>query len=138
MQALFTTRPAGRAASVLLVDDDTDLRRLYGHRLQADGYKVFDAADGPQALTAAARAPSLILLDFRMPGMSGLEVLRRLKGDGSTACLPVVMLSSEGDPEVMAACQALGAIAWWSKHDLLPAELSRRVGELLAVSTLSA
>jgi CheY-like chemotaxis protein len=121
----------GRPVSVLLVDDNPDMRTMYGSRLVADGFEVLLAADGPQALAAARRPLSLILLDVRMPAIDGLEVLRRLKGDGTAAEVPVVMLSNESDPAAMAACQAMGAIAWWSKCELVPAELCRRVRELL-------
>lgn len=104
---------------------------MYCRRLQADGHQVLTAADGPQALEAASAAPSLILLDIRMPGMSGLEVLRRLKESVGTAGLPVVMLTNESDADVMAACLALGALDWWSKFETSPGTLSRRVGELI-------
>ncbi len=118
----------GRQVSILLVDDDPDMRTMYGRRLLADGFDVLFAADGPQALAAATCQLGLILLDVRMPGMGGLEVLRRLKG---AADVPVVMLSNESDASAVAACRALGAVAWWSKCDLVPAELSRRVRDLL-------
>src|SRR5689334_7345294 len=84
----------GRPAHVLLVDDDPDIRALYGGRLRADGFEVSVAADGRQALAAAAGPPTIILLDLRMPGMDGLEVLDALKRNANTAAVPVVMLSN--------------------------------------------
>jgi len=117
--------------SVLFVDDDPDMRAMYGCRLQADGFDVRFAADGSQALDAARRPVGLILLDVRMPGMGGLEVLRRLKGDAGMAGVPVVMLSNEGDAAVAGRARDMGAVAWWSKIEVVPAELSRRVSELL-------
>ncbi len=121
----------GVPASVLLVDDDPDMRTMYGSRLRADGFEVVFAADGPEALSAARRPFGLVLLDVRMPGMGGVEVLRRLKDDAGAAPVPVVMLSNEGDAATMSACRAMGAVAWWSKFEVMPAELSRRVRELL-------
>lgn len=121
-----------RPARVLLVDDDPDIRAMYGGRLSADGFDVSFAADGRQALAAVAGSPTIILLDLRMPGMNGLEVLDRLKEDAATAAVPVVMLSNECDPAVMATCVETGAEAWWNKSAIVPAELSRRVRELLA------
>jgi CheY-like chemotaxis protein len=120
------------AARVLLVDDDPDIRALYGGRLCADGFDVSLAADGCQALAAAGGPPAIILLDHRMPGMNGLEVLGRLKENATTAAVPVVMLSNECDPAMQATCVRRGAVAWWRKSGLMPAELSRRVRELLA------
>jgi CheY-like chemotaxis protein len=120
-----------RPMSVLFVDDDPDIRTMYGVRLRADGFHVRFAADGPEALDAAARQPDLVLLDVRMPGMDGLEVLRRLKGDAGMAAVPVVMLSNEREEASVRRARAMGALAWWTKLDVVPAELSRRVGELL-------
>lgn len=118
--------------SVLLVDDDPDMRTMYGRRLMADGFEVRFAADGPEALDAANRSLDLVLLDVRMPGMDGLEVLRRLKGDAGMAGVPVVMLSNEREESSVQRAQAMGAAAWWTKLDVVPAELSRRVESLLA------
>jgi CheY-like chemotaxis protein len=117
--------------TVLFVDDDPDIRTMYGGRLRADGFHVRFAADGPQALDAAERQPDLVLLDVRMPGMDGLEVLRRLKGDAGMAAVPVVMLSNEREEACVSRARAMGALAWWTKLDVVPSELSRRVGELL-------
>jgi CheY-like chemotaxis protein len=117
--------------SVLFVDDDPDMRTMYGGRLRADGFEVRFAADGPAALDAATEALDLVLLDVRMPGMDGLEVLRRLKGDAGMARVPVVMLSNEREEKAAHRAQAMGAVAWWTKLDVVPAELSRRVGVLL-------
>jgi len=117
--------------SVLFVDDDPDMRTMYGGRLRADGFEVRFAADGLAALDAATEALDLVLLDVRMPGMDGLEVLRRLKGDAGMAGVPVVMLSNEREEKAARRARAMGAVAWWTKLDVVPAELSRRVGVLL-------
>ena len=114
---------------VLLVDDDPDIRAMYASRLAADGFEVLLAADGSQALAAAAHPLRLILLDVRMPGVGGLEVLHRLKALAGT--VPVVMLSNESDESIAAACRTMGAVAWWSKCGMAPSELCRRVRELL-------
>lgn len=105
---------------------------MYGGRLRADGFEVRFAEDGPAALDAATRSLDLVLLDVRMPGMDGLEVLRRLKGDAGMAGVPVVMLSNESEETSVQRARAMGAVAWWTKLDVVPAELSRRVGALLS------
>ena len=120
---------------VLLVDDDPDMRMLYGGRLLADGFDVRLAADGPEALRGANRSVDLVLLDVRMPGMDGLEVLRRLKDDAGMAAVQVVMLSNEREESSAGRARAMGAAAWWTKCDVVPAELSRRVGDFLGCST---
>lgn len=121
----------GHPISVLFVDDDPDMRTIYGGRLQADGFDVRFASDGPEALDAATRPLDLVLLDVRMPGMDGLEVLRRLKDDAGMAEVPVVMLSNEREEASVRRARAMGAAAWWDKLEVVPAELSRRVGDLL-------
>jgi CheY-like chemotaxis protein len=119
-----------------VVEDDPALRLLYSRRLQLDGLEVLTVGDGPQALAAASSVGlGLILLDVRMPGMSGLEVLRQLKREVTSARVPVVMLSNECDGDVIASCLAMGAIAWWSKVDVGPGELSRRVHDLLTLAS---
>jgi CheY-like chemotaxis protein len=125
-------------ARVLLVDDDPDVRAMYGGRLGADGFEVSFAADGWLALAAASRPLAIILLDLRMPGLNGLEVLGRLKENADTAGVPVVMLSNDSDPVTRAACVRTGAVAWWSKSALVPGELSRLVRELLGASEVPA
>jgi CheY-like chemotaxis protein len=120
-----------RPPSVLFVDDDPDMRTMYGGRLRADGIEVRFAADGPAALDAATGPLDLVLLDMRMPGMDGLEVLRRLKDCAGSATVPVVMLSNDHEQTSVERARAMGAVAWWTKLDVVPAELSRRVWELV-------
>jgi CheY-like chemotaxis protein len=132
------TEGRGHRARVLLVDDDPDVRAMYGSRLCADGFEVSLAADGWQALAAVDSRPAIILLDLRMPGKNGLEVLDELKRNAGTANVPVVMLSNESDPATMATCARTGAVAWWSKSALPPAELCRRVRELLGADQVVA
>jgi CheY-like chemotaxis protein len=67
--------------------------------------------------------------------MDGLEVLRRLKDDAGLAAIPVVMLSNEREESSALRARAIGAAAWWTKCDVVPAELSRRVGDFLGCST---
>ena len=114
------------------MDDDPDMRTMYGCRLRADGIEVRFAADGPAALDAATAQVDLVLLDVRMPGMDGLEVLRRLKGRSGSAAVPVVMLSNEHEETSVQRARAMGAVAWWTKLDVVPAELSRRVWDLVS------
>ncbi|MEO5987168.1 MAG: response regulator transcription factor [Candidatus Limnocylindria bacterium] len=81
---------------LLLVEDDSALRKALGFSLSREGYDVALAVDGEGALEAG-RNPGLdlILLDVMLPGMSGIEVLRVLRRDGVTT--PVIMLSAKGD-----------------------------------------
>ena len=82
-------------ARVLIVDDEAGIRELCRVNLVLAGYDVVEAADGLAALEQAAAAkPDLIFLDVLMPGMSGWEVLERLRADDATKDVPVVMLTA--------------------------------------------
>lgn len=81
--------------TILAVDDVPQNTRLLEAVLTAHGYTVVTASSGPEAIERAKMdAPSLVLLDIEMPGMTGYEVCRRLREDNATAFLPVVMLTS--------------------------------------------
>jgi two-component system, OmpR family, alkaline phosphatase synthesis response regulator PhoP len=81
---------------LLLVEDDPTLRQALAFNLTREGYEVASASDGEAALEAARNERlDLILLDVMLPGMSGVEVLRVLRGEGVTT--PVIILSAKGD-----------------------------------------
>lgn len=85
---------------VLVVDDEENIRQLLAQELSAAGYQVLEAGDGLEAVNRARRdRPALIILDMMMPQMSGLDALRVLKGDPSTADIPVLVLSVMEDRE---------------------------------------
>src|SRR5262245_24292472 len=99
-------------AEILLVDDDAMSRRVLGQLLSAAGYKCRVCKDGFEALDIIhARAPSLLLLDFDMPGPNGAEVLRRLRSDHnpSIAQIPTVMLTAHGSEQSEVSCLQAGA-----------------------------
>ena len=80
---------------VLIVEDHPLNRELTEAILERAGYEVQGAEDGETALASvAARRPDVILLDVELPGISGLEVARRLKGDPATRTIPVVALTA--------------------------------------------
>ncbi len=90
----------GRAAEplVLLVEDSFAIRDAFTILLEESGYRVLPAADGPEALElAAGDRPDLVLLDMGLPGMDGLEVVRRLKADPATAKVPVLAITGRDD-----------------------------------------
>ena len=86
------------APSVLLVEDEPAQREVLAYNLQAGGYQVRQARDGEEALLLVAEEPpDLILLDWMMPLVSGLEVCRRLKTRAETRGIPVIMLSARSE-----------------------------------------
>lgn len=99
-----------QASTVLVVDDEPNLRRLLGQFLKIYGHQVMEAENGPKALKLLEQAPvDLVLLDLTMPGMTGIEVLTHIKTNPELAELPVVIVSAETDFKNIAACIRLGA-----------------------------
>lgn len=101
---------------VMLVDDDETVRLIGRLALQRGGLEVFDYASGPQALEALPTVqPDLMLLDVMMPGMSGLEVLSRLRTMSPWAQLPVVFLTARFTPSDVADYLSRGALDVFAK-----------------------
>ena len=120
--------------AILIVDDEPDVRKVVRSVLEADGYQVAEAADGPAALTllnsvGGPRGPQLVVLDVMMPGIDGIEVCRQIPHDR----MKVLMLTARDDAETREAAEAAGADRYMTKPfsavDLLDA-----ARELLAIS----
>jgi PAS domain S-box-containing protein len=107
----------GGQTRALVVDDDPHVRPVLVRLLQRHGIRAADAGDGYGALAAVeAERPDVILLDIQMPGLDGLEVLRRLKGRAETADIPVIILSANDlSDSARAQGLALGADAYLEK-----------------------
>ncbi len=90
----------GGDVTVLLVDDEDQLRRVMRDLLERDGYDVIEAADGVEALDQVDRhAPDIIVLDLNLPGLDGYGVLSHLRSRAATAEIPVVVLTARGDED---------------------------------------
>jgi diguanylate cyclase (GGDEF)-like protein len=86
------------AIKILVVDDEADIRDVLRITLEAEGYEVAEAQNGEEGLKAAQSKPfDLVLLDYKMPRLTGLEVCREIKKDILLRHLPVVMLTGKGD-----------------------------------------
>jgi CheY-like chemotaxis protein len=109
------TKPS-QGGTVLVADDEPEVVDLVRMMLEWEGYTILAASDGEEAVTRAqADQPDLILLDVRMPKMSGLDVLNQLGADPATADIPVIMLSVVTTyPDVRAALDR-GAVAYLPK-----------------------
>jgi adenylate cyclase len=118
---------------VLLVEDDPLVAEMYKLRLEIDGLSVTIAGDGETALKLARElVPDAVLLDIRIPRLDGLTVLELLRQDADgPARVPVLMLTNFSDPETVARGRSLGADGHLVKAETTPAQLSRRVLELI-------
>jgi CheY-like chemotaxis protein len=105
---LSTTHQRRERPLVLLVEDQSDLRRLYAEQLTLSGFDVIEAEDGAQAIANTTdRAPDVVLMDLSLPGIDGWEATRRLKHDDRTAHIPVVALTAhDGAGELERATRA--------------------------------
>ncbi len=122
-----STATVAPGARVLIVDDDPVMRRLTTRALQNDGYVLTEATNGREALEVMRReTPDLVILDFVMPELDGLDVLRALRADPATVSLPVLMLTSQSDEGSTRAGFDAGATDYLTKPFSSP-QLSARV-----------
>ena len=101
---------------ILIVDDEPGLVDLVKGWLESKGYAVFSADNGEDGLKAAReKDPTLIILDISMPGISGFEVLSRLRSEPDTRFTPVIMLTQKRETESMMRAQDLGTTDYLMK-----------------------
>ncbi len=116
---------------VLVVEDELDLAELLRFNLEQEGYAVAIAGDGETAIEMVRRErPALIVLDLMLPGLSGLEVCRRLRGDPATTSVPVVIATAKTSEADRVIGLELGADDYVSKP-YSPRELVARVRAVL-------
>jgi two-component system phosphate regulon response regulator PhoB len=131
--ATITTPPVAHGETVLVVDDEPDMVDLIRLALKGDGYRIETAFDGQAALRRLhEQRPALVLLDWRLPGMDGLEVCRRLRADADVALseIPVVLVTGMSGSENVAAGFDAGVSDYLTKS-FSPAYLRSRVRDWL-------
>lgn len=115
----------------LVAEDDRDIRELVTAKLTGAGYRVIAVGDGTAALNAIReQLPDIALLDVMMPGISGLEVIGRLRTDERTAAVPVILLSAKSQDFDVETGIASGAVDYIVKP-FSPRELVERVEAVL-------
>ena len=127
------TRAGGAAGKprILVVEDEPDLALLLTYNLEAEGYAVESVDRGDEAeLRLAEAPPDLMLLDWMLPGVSGLEICRRLRAKDATRTLPVIMLTARGEETERVRGLSVGADDYVVKPFSVP-ELMARVRALL-------
>jgi CheY-like chemotaxis protein len=125
-------------ARILVAEDERDIRELINFTLMFAGHTVTLAANGEEAVQKVAEAnPELIMMDVRMPRMTGYEACRQIKGMDAWKDVPVVFLTAKGqDEEVQSGIEA-GATAYILKP-FAPDDLARRVNEFLKAAAAPA
>lgn len=102
---------------VLVVDDSATVRQQVRSALSGAGFDVLEAADGVEGLQTIVDCVDLaaVLCDVNMPRMGGLQMLELVKAKGRLPALPVVMLTTEGQPALVQQAKAVGAKGWMVK-----------------------
>uniref|UniRef100_UPI0033845C70 response regulator n=1 Tax=Sutcliffiella sp. FSL R7-0096 TaxID=2921670 RepID=UPI0033845C70 len=99
---------------LLIVDDQYGIRILLNEVFQKEGYQTFQAANGYQALDIVEKhSPDLVLLDMKIPGMDGIEILKRLKAINSD--IQVIIMTAYGELDMIQESKDLGAITHFAK-----------------------
>jgi len=121
----------GQSAQILIVEDEEPLSLLLRYNLEADGYSVETVARGDDADTwLREKLPDLVVLDWMLPGLSGIELCRRLRARQETKSLPIIMLTARGEESERVRGLATGADDYVVKPFSVP-ELLARVRALL-------
>ena len=117
--------------SILVVEDEAPLVTLLRYNLEREGFSVFEALDGDEALNQAReRKPDLVLLDWMLPLVSGIEVCRQLRRHPETRAIPIVMLTARGEQGDKLRAFDNGADDYVTKP-FSPAELIARIRAVL-------
>ena len=121
-----------RTPLILIAEDERDIRDLIVFTLQISGFEVVQAPNGEEAYKKAIEIkPDLILMDVRMPKMTGYEACKALKEKEETKDIPVVFLSAKGQEAEISTGLELGAVEYFLKP-FAPDELADRVNKILA------
>ena len=117
--------------TILVVEDEKEIRELLAHYLRKEGFALILAADGETALSKARKErPDLVLLDILLPKADGLEVLRAIRADAGLAGTPVIMLTAKGDETDRVVGLELGADDYIPKP-FSPREVVARIKAIL-------
>jgi phosphate regulon transcriptional regulator PhoB len=117
--------------TILVVEDEPDIRKLINYNLAQDRFKVLEAEDGEQALKVLQReTPNLVILDLMLPGLSGLELCKILRERQDTSHLPILMLTAKAGEADKVVGLEMGADDYLSKP-FSPREMVARVRAIL-------
>jgi two-component system chemotaxis response regulator CheY len=99
---------------VIVIDDSVTVRQQVGMALRQAGFDVIEASDGDEGVQVIDKTADLamVICDVNMPRMNGLELLETVKKDGKNANLPVLMLTTEGQPQLIERAKKGGAKGW--------------------------
>lgn len=116
-------------ATVLVVDDHRDANDILCRLLRLDGHRTISAFSGEDALCSLASQPAdVIILDFMMPGMDGIETLRQIRANPATSGVRVIMYTAVADPAFREHAIEKGANAYFAKGQMEFSQLRQLIG----------
>jgi DNA-binding response OmpR family regulator len=119
-------------ASIVIIEDELSIQQLYKTKMEREGFDVYTANNGQEGLKAVKKySPNLILLDIRMPVMSGDEMLRRLREEDWGASIRVIVLTNLSKDEAPSILRFLNVDRYIVKAHYTPAQIADVVREVL-------
>jgi DNA-binding response OmpR family regulator len=119
-------------STILIVEDDTLLLRMYQEAFSSEGFEVLSALDGQAGLDLArSKKPTIILLDIMMPKMNGIQMLEQLKADPAIHTIPVIVLTNLSGTKDAEKALALGAVKYVIKSEYKPREVIKIVKDII-------
>lgn len=113
---------------ILIVDDSVSMRQMVRLILTGEGYEVIEAVDGTDGLNKVNDDIDMIITDYNMPNMGGIELIRAIRGGSVKPTVPILMVTTESETEKKNEGRSAGATAWITKpfnRDLLLATVSK-------------
>jgi two-component system alkaline phosphatase synthesis response regulator PhoP len=124
------------AKKILVIEDEADIQEIIQYNLGREGYKVYCAADGIDGLEKARTlSPDLVILDLMLPGMDGIDLCRKMKGDALTRQIPIIMVTAKGEESDVVLGLGIGADDYIPKP-FRPKEMAARVEAVLRRAAL--
>ncbi len=122
-------------SKVLIIEDDREILGLLAKKVEEAGYQTLTARDGEEGLRLIREEePSLVLLDMMLPGVDGLELLRRKQALPETKDIPVIVISNSGAASEISQARHLGAKDWIVKTEFSLQETIEKINKILATS----
>lgn len=120
-------------AKIAIVEDDITISQMYRMKFESSGFEVQTAENGALGVELCEKfRPDMILLDLRMPEMSGEEALKRIRATDWGKHIPVIILTNLGEEEAPPSLKMLGIHSYIVKAELTPSQVTQRVKDALA------
>jgi len=129
---IITLKLINMAKTILVIEDDKFLRELMVRKIVSEEFSSLEAETGEEGLEKMKKEkPDLVLLDIVLPGIDGIEVLRKAKEDPSMKSIPIMILSNLAGPEEIERGLKMGAVDYLIKAHLTPREIVAKAKDFL-------